>query len=323
MAKSRKLDELLTALEQIQAQPDSAEGLTTLRHILASRQSLAIARAAKLIGKVQLAELMPPLTQAFGQLLLKPTDTDPGCLAKQEIAQALYRLESSETELFLKGIRHIQMEPVWGGKEDRAAKLRGICALGLVRANYAHVLVELADLLADPESEARIAAARAIAYSGNPNGVPLLRLRLKIGDDPAVVQECMIALLKLAPETSLALARELLYRPKGLDISKANISEAVALALGESRLTDALPLLQDWWAQTQPLELRQSGLLAIALLRTDLALEFLIDVISTGARQDAIAAIAAMQIYRTNQGLWERVCQTVTQRGDERLLQEI
>jgi HEAT repeat protein len=322
MAKSRKLEELLTALDQIKGEPNSPEGISTLTRILASRNSLAIARAAKLAGEKRLNEMIPPLVAAFQPLMLKPSETDPGCLAKQEIAQALYRLESSDTEVFRQGIHHIQMEPVWGGQEDRAAKLRGICALGLVRANDANVMVELADLLADPESEARIAATRAIAYSGDIAGVPLLRLRLRIGDIPPVVQECLIALLQLAPNPSLPLARELLYSQarSGGVIATA---EAVALALGESRLPEAWPLLRDWWQQVGQAELRRSGLLAMALLRNDQVMDFLMEVIATGELVDAIDAIAALRIYQSDRGLWGKVCQAVTQRADERLLREI
>jgi hypothetical protein len=318
LSKSRKLEELLNALEQVKNTPASETGVETLGKILASRQSLAIARAAKLAGEAQLTVLVGSLVTAFARLLQNPTDTDPGCLAKNEIAQALYRLEARETEVFLPGVRHIQMEPVWGGKEDRAAKLRGICALGLVRANYPNAMVELGDLLADQESEARIGAARAIAYSGDLAGVPLLRLRLKVGDEPEVIQEALIALLQLAPDSSLPLAQHLLN-----GAATETKAEAIALALGESRLPGAWPLLHDWWKQVTAPELRRSGLLAMALLRLDPALDFLIEVIATGSPADAIEAIAALRIYQTTQGLWQRICDTVTERGDRRLLQEI
>ena len=32
----------------------------------------------------------------------------------------------------MRGLRHIQMEPVWGGQADSAATLRGTCALALI-----------------------------------------------------------------------------------------------------------------------------------------------------------------------------------------------
>ena len=48
---------------------------------------------------------------------------------------------------------------------DTAAELRGVCALGLVRMGYRDVLVELADLLMDPEAQARMMAARSLAHA--------------------------------------------------------------------------------------------------------------------------------------------------------------
>lgn len=58
--------------------------------------------------------------------MTKPVETDPGCTAKLKAADALYCLEYSNEDLFLRGIRHVQ-EPIWDGSDDTAA-LRGTCA---------------------------------------------------------------------------------------------------------------------------------------------------------------------------------------------------
>jgi hypothetical protein len=184
MAKSRKLEQFLAQLETIRLDPSTAEAAIALRQILQSKYAIAIAQAAKIIGKAECYDLIPDLVAAFDRCMTKPIDTDPGCTAKLNIADALYRLECSNEDLFLRGIHHVQMEPVWGGSEDTAVALRGVCALGLVRMNYPQVMNELADLLADPNQDARISAARAIAYSGTDAGIPLLRLRIKVGDTP-------------------------------------------------------------------------------------------------------------------------------------------
>ncbi|WP_088889993.1 hypothetical protein [Leptolyngbya ohadii] len=182
---------------------------------------------------------------AFDRFLIKPKDADPGCLAKQAIADTLYRLEYSDETLFLKGIHHVQPEPIWGGTTDTAPRLRGTCALGLVRMNYPQVMVELGDLLADPEPEARIGAARAIAYSENDQGVPLLRLRVRIGDTSPVLSECLLALLQLAPSQSLPLVEDVLYARTAMALGAVDQAEAAALALSESRLNEAFPILRD------------------------------------------------------------------------------
>ncbi|MBD1910816.1 MULTISPECIES: HEAT repeat domain-containing protein [unclassified Leptolyngbya] len=323
MAKSRKLEELMTALNQIRSDPTSAEGMALLRQVLGSKYSVAIAQAAQLIGEHEIDALIPDLTAAFPRFMVKPQDSDPGCRAKQAIAETLYRFNYSDETLFLSGIRHVQMEPVWGGQVDTAPRLRGTCALGLVRMNYSQVMVELGDLLADRESEARIGAARAIAYSGNDQGIPLLRLRIKVGDNPPVISECLTALLQLAPTSSLSLAQELLYaRNDGRD-EHVELAEATALALGESRLPEAFELLRDWWKQVRDRELRRSGLLAIATLRQIPAFDFLISLILEGLLEDAKSAIKALSIYQQDASIWERVCLAVDERQDVNLKQAL
>ncbi|MBD0335389.1 MAG: hypothetical protein ICV62_07870 [Cyanobacteria bacterium Co-bin13] len=317
MAKSRKLEELTDALNQIRTNPTSELGLTTLRQVSNSRYGVAVAQAAQLVAQFEIYLLMPELVTAFDRFLIKPQDSDPGCRAKQAIAEALYRLEHSDETLFLKGIRHVQWEPVWGGQVDTAPKLRGTCALGLVRMHYPAVMVELADLLADPEPEARIGAARAIAYSENEMGVALLRLRVKVGDTPPVLGECLIALLELAPMESLPLLQELLQAGrKSAPNDLGETAEVAALALGESRLPEAFPILRDWWQQTVNVDLRKTGLLAIATLRQDNALEFLLNLIAEGSLRDAKDALKALSIYQQDEHLWQKISQTVEQRGD-------
>jgi hypothetical protein len=322
MAKSRKLEEMLTLLAQVRDDPSSETAIAHLQQVLRSKQSIAIAQAAKLIGEFAIALLIPELTATFDRMMVKPTESDPGCLAKKEIAEALYRLDYGEESLFLQGIRHIQLEAIWGGKEDKAAALRGVCALGLVRMNYPQVMEELADLLADAKSEARITAARAIAYSENSAGIPLLRLRIKLGDEPAVLSEYLIALLKLAPQPSVPLVKNILYTrkdPPGLGIDR-DIAEAAVLALGETRIPAAFDLLQEWWMQVRDPELRQTGLLAIAMLRTDAALDFLLSLIADGRLPDAQASIKALSLYQSDQALWQRVQQSATIRNDTNLI---
>jgi HEAT repeat protein len=315
MAKSLKLEETLALLNRIEPDCDPAEAITILRQVLQSKHAIAVARAAKIVGKANLSGLISNLVAAFERLMLNAAATDPNCIAKKQIAEALYRLDYSQETLFLNGIRHVQMESAWGGKVDTASGLRGICALGLVRMSYPEVMVELADLLADPEPEARIGAVRAIAYSENPQGVPLLRLKVKVGDkDPQVLSECFMGLLKLAPAQSLALVAEFLDRPE------AQICEMAALALGESRLPEAFSILRDWWQRTRNEELRQSALLAIAMLRQDAALEFLLALVTEGKLAEAKEAVVALDLYRQDRYLWQRICEAIKQRGDDNLL---
>jgi len=317
MAKSRRLEDLTTALSQVRAEPTSELGLATLQQAIQSRYGVAVAQAARLVAEAEISALIPDLVAAFDRFLSKPKEADPGCRAKQAIAEALYRLEHRDETLFLKGIRHVQWEPVWGGQVDTAPKLRGTCALGLVRMNYPAVMVELADLLADPEPEARIGAARAIAYSENDFGAALLRLRIKVGDTPPVVGECLAASLKLVPGESLPLAKALLEAGRKSSDSRevVEMAEVTALVLGESRLPEALTVLQDWWQRTTHPDLRQTALFAIATLRQDSALQFLLDLVADGSSRDAEDALKALEPYREDEFLWPKVEASLSNRS--------
>ncbi len=315
MVKSPSLEDTLSLLNAVQNNPASEDAIAILRQVLNSKHSVAVARAAKLVRRAEIRQLIPELISSFERFMENPSTKDPSCIAKKAIAEALYRLEYGEETLFLKGIRHVQKESVWGGKVDTAPGLRGVCALGLVRMNYPDAMVALADLLADPETEARIVAARAVGYADTSQGVPLLRLKVQIGDqDPQVMSECFIGLLKLAPVSSLELVARF------LDSSDEQICEMAALALGESRLDEAFSILRNWRQRIRNPELRQICLLAIAMLRNDEALAFLLSLVVEGRESDAKDAIIALRIYQQDKKLWERILAAVETRGDASLL---
>ena len=297
MAKSRRVEDRLAALEQLRDDPTSETSRAALSKALASKTNIVVARAAEICGDYLLTPVEPALVQAFDRFMLNPVKTDAGCLAKVSIVDALYRMEAPQTDLYLTGIGHIQLEPVWGGREDTAAKLRGTSALALVRVNYDRAMLELAQLLADPEPEARTSAARAIAYSGNvTQGEPLLRYKALVGDEsPQVLSDCLGALLKLAPDTSMSFVAGFLQR------DSASVQSAAAVALGESHLVQAFPFLETAWEDAFEPDLKQTLLLAMALLRQERALVFLLKLIA-GADQSGSAAgrraLEALSMYR-------------------------
>lgn len=311
MAKSRKLDELQARINAVRDYPTAPESIQTLREVIQSKYAVAVMQAARLVGQANLRELIPDLIPAWEQFMQNAAANDPNCHAKKAIADALYRLDYPEAAPFLAGIRHIQREPIWGGQIDTAPSLRGICALGLVKINYSDVMVELADLLADTESEARIGAVRAIAYRNDPQGVPLLRLKAKLGDEPAVLSECFAAMLRLAPDSSLPLVAGFLNR------ADAQVCEMAAIALGESRLPETLSILQTWWNHSHNADLRQTGLLSIAMLRSDAAINFLLSLVAEAKKPDAQAALVALRIYQDDQELAKRIQQQLEQRDEQ------
>ena len=174
--------------------------------------------------------------------------------------------------------------------------------MGLAQTDYPEALEEILPLLLDPERDARIGALRAIAASGLPGGVLLLRLKALSGDEPEVLGECFAALLRAAPAPSPE------FVAKFLDHREEAVVEAAALALGDSRLESAFAVLRDALERTRALPLRRRTLmLAIALLRRESAIDYLLDVVQNGEGQTSADAGAALAMYDKDPSLQERL----------------
>jgi len=311
----RSTEEALAALAEVRGRPVDSSSVEELRRELGNRSSHVVAKAAAAIAALEVEELKPDLVAAFERMMHTPEKTDPGCAAKTAIVSALDRLDHDDPDLFLRGIRHVQMEPVWGRQIDAAAELRAVCAIAIARMGYADALTELADCLADPEPPVRSAAARAVAVHGHPHGLPLLRLRALIPEaDPEVLSDCLTALLDLDEDE-----RTLRFVAGFLDAPRPEAQEAAALALGESRAAQAFDLLRSWWEHTTDHQLRGTALLAIAMLRRESALDFLVSLVAEGALTDALQAIAALRIHRVDETLRQRVVQAASKRAEPRL----
>src|SRR5436190_23724188 len=118
MAREKALEAALEKLAAVRVDPSSAESRATLRSVLAGRSNHAAAQAAALIAAHEISGLEAELVATFDRLLEDPVRRDPGCAAKAAIADALYRLNAPEAHLYQRGLRHVQMEPVYGGKRD-------------------------------------------------------------------------------------------------------------------------------------------------------------------------------------------------------------
>jgi len=305
-----KLEDVLAALAEARKDPTSAASVAQLRQALAGKSPHAAAKAAKIAGECEVPAVVPQMLAAFDRFFDEP---DPGCGAKAAVADALYRIGHDDPAPFLRGIRHVQMEPVFGGRVDTAVDLRGACALGLARMGHRDALLYFAELLADPEPSVRIAAARAIAYRGGEDGAPLLRLKALLGDEePTVVSECLGALLRISP-ASVAFVASFL-RARGPDVA-----EAAALALGESRLTAAFEALRDWSRDVIGTPPERVAFLALATLRREEAIDHLLGVAREGEPRSAERAVEALGLYRGDEALRARVDEAVGARKERSL----
>ncbi len=301
MARAPSLEASLARLARLRAEAPSAERLAELEGFIDSKHSHAVAVAAGIAGDEGLTELQPGMVRAFDRMMAHPIKRDPGCHGKAAIAEALHALDAYEESLYLTGIRHRQLEPVWGGREDTALKLRTACGRGLVRMRHHEVMLHLADLLADPAADVRVGAAQSLAYHGTEQGLPLLRLKVLCGDEEVeVLAECLLAMMRIAPERSVH------FVAARLADADASMAEAAALALGESRAECALPPLEAWRLEAADRGLIDVALTAIAMLRIEPAIALLLRWIREEPGNVAREVLEALRAHRHDEQLTER-----------------
>jgi len=311
MAKRPSLDQLFDALSVVRRDAAGAAARDALTKALGCGAAAVIERAAKLISELNLRGYASELGAAFERLM---AGSDPGCAAKVAIAKALLDTEAGrEAEpTYLRGVRHTQFDgpPHHGKPTDTAGPLRGYCGLGLLSIRHRDALTELSDLLADPEPAARIAAARGLASTGREVATLLLRLRLRVGEAaPDVVAECLTGLLRLDPERSLPLAERLLAQAAG------EFRDAVAYALGDSRLPAALPILRRAFDREREAATRQALLLAAGAIRSPEAVDWLVSIVEHATPDEAAVALEALRLHhRRDATVAARVRAVVSQR---------
>ena len=313
----RKIDPVEQALERLSALRHETPGpamITELKPFLKNRSNLVVAKAAKIAGEIRATELVPELVAAFHRLMEDAPKLDKTCAATTEIVGALYELDYTESEIYLQGIHHVQMEGSYGPPVDAAAKLRGVSALGLARTRHPDALDEIVTLLVDEWPPARIGAVRALGSNGGPAGALLLKLKLLTGEEePDVLAECFSGLLADGREKSLRLVAS--YASSD-DVA---VAEAALLAIGTSRLPGAFEVLKKKVRSTSAGPLRRVTLLAIAMLRSDEAIKFLLALLPESTLPLAKDAITALAIFRTNEKVRAQVEAAVAARNDKAL----
>jgi HEAT repeat protein len=289
MSGKRKFDQQIAALDALRSAPES-DRRDPLRKALAHKSNFLAAKAANLIREFDLRDLVPDLLKAFDRFFQDAEKSDPQCWAKNAISRALAAFEFQESEVFLRGMRHIQLEPVWGGRSDTAGTLRATCALALVQCRSLgndDVLKYLVDLLADKDKSVRAEVERAIEQVGSPSAALLLRLRASLGnDEPEVLGACYSGILRLEGVSAIP------WVGRFLATGDEAAGEAT-LAIAGTHSPQAFNALQKSLETAHDPWFRSVLLSAIALTRQDGAMEFLLDLVNTES-VDAERAIAAV-----------------------------
>jgi hypothetical protein len=285
----RKFDEQIAALDALRQLPQE-DRIEPLRKALANRNNFVVAKAADLARESRLEQLTPDLLAAFERFFENPEKNDPQCWAKNALSRALAGFEHQDADTFLRGMRHIQLEPVWGGRSDTAGTLRATCALALVqcrRLSESDLLGYLVDLFADKDKMVRVEVLRAVAQLASPSAVLLLRARAVLGnDEPEVVGACYSGVL------SVDGVRAIPWVSKFLTSADDPAGEA-ALAIAGTHSIEGFECLKQHLLDARDPWWRSVLLSAIALCRHEAALEFLLEQVRTESLQTegAIEAI--------------------------------
>lgn len=315
MAARESLDEKLASLRALRGQTLTDEQKAAVRKRIGDRSNLVVASAAAIAGENALSALASDLEASFRRFLVNPEKNDKLCRAKIAIIEALERMEHPEPEIFREASRYVQFEPVWEGQSDSAVSVRATALVALARIEGPDCLPALVDAMTDPARDVRVAASVALGAVGTESARLLLRLKARLGDcEPEVLSECLGALLTIDPKANLAFVCE------HLDAGNATRCEAAALALGKSRLSEAVEPLRTCWERAFSDELKQHLLLSLAILRRPEALDFLSELVGSGREPEAIAALSALRIYKSDDRLRERVAAAVNRR-DNRAIQ--
>jgi HEAT repeat protein len=294
MPGKRSFEEQLAALDSLRQQPPAA-CVEPLRKALEHRNNFVVAKAADLIREFYATEseeprLIPELLTAFGRFFDNPVKSDPQCWAKNSLSRTLAAFEHQDADVFLRGMRHIQLEPVWGGQSDTAGTLRATCALALVQCRSLtepDLLAHLVELFADKDKSVRAEVARAIEQVGSPSSALLLRLRAVVGaDEPEVLGACYSGILRIEGPSAIPWVSRFLA-------SGDDPAAEAALAIAGTHSMQAFNVLRERFTEEADPWFLSVLLSAISFTRQEAATEFLLDLVRTESLQ-AEAAVEAI-----------------------------
>ncbi len=319
---SRKIEEQLQLIKSLQDLGDVPQTIAGLRACLADRVNLVVAKAAAATAHLQVRALVPDLLAAYSKLFEDGAKRDPQCWGKTAIAKALKALDYSESAPFVRGLSYQQWEPVWGSEVDTAADLRATCTLALVQCldlvredKLWHLLRSLTDACVP----VRLEAARALEQMEGRESALMLRIKAQLGDrESAVTGQVMESLLAVEGGSAVPFVEGFLLQRGEPDYNE-EVAEFAALALGASRLPEAVALLQKTWQGFLKPQMKPVILRAISNSRDPQAFDFLLGIVRNGRLGDAVTAVEALAIHRDSEAVYESVQAAVGERDNAEL----
>jgi HEAT repeat protein len=318
MPANRSFERDLAQLEAMSGQVPDFDGIERVRRALGSENNYLVAKAAAIVANHDLKNLLPDVLSAFDRFFIDAVKSDPQCWAKIALVKALIKLECRDATVYLRGLRHIQEEPVWGGHSDTAGALRSSCTQALVQCEELSDIVLLnifLEPLLDQDKTVRMEAARAIGQVGGPSAALILKLRVLLRkEEPEVLGACFSSLLGMEHGDKLG---TISLVADFLDDAEEAAAEA-AFALAETHESAALTALID--RRRKGAEAWFGSVLdqAIVLTRLPEGMDFLLGVIEKDFRQ-APSALEAISRVHSSADVRSKVANSVSRSKNERV----
>jgi len=305
MAKGKGQEEIKRRLAALDAAGRGESGYEPVLEALADHNNIIVAKAAGICHSQRLTDAIEHLAKGYTWFFeTNQAKRDPGCLAKIAIIKALYELDYRDAAFYRSNLHYTQMEAVWGSSEDTALEIRSTAVLGLVICHEPRVIMEVVELLADKEWPVRAAAVKALGALGSEGAEAVIRAKA-LGSDkvPEVIDECFRELLSLnAEEGPEFVARFLEDRDEAL-------RDFAALALGESRLSEAVQILIDAWEGRGIFRVSREMLIqGLTLAYKEEAFAFLYEKLESAPDMATrVAVIKALAVYSYDDNIREEV----------------
>lgn len=299
---SRQTEERMRAVGQLRRIAD-ADAQTFLLKAIKDRSHYVGAMAAEALAECADERLLPQLIALFEWFAEDGLGRDTGCHIRGHLVTAFGKMEAqSAVDALRIGIKTRQMEAVGGVATDTAVHLRANSALSLAQLRPPDALRDIALLLFDEGMgaithashakyvtiECRKAAAQALAYLANPQGIVPLAIKLTYDADeaPEVLQECLQAVVELEDERAMELLTPYLSH------SDSHLAAFACLMVARTRDPQAPFLIRRtlMGLTGDPLE---AAILALSTLRTDDAQKILIELASSD-RKDVRRLVQAL-----------------------------
>jgi len=286
---------LETRLERLRAlrDADAATRVAALRRALRDPSNYLAAKAAELAAACGDGALVPDLLEVYDAYFGEDAaQRDPQVWAKEAIARALRALGHRDPAAFVRGLHHVQLEPVWGKLVDAAPNLRCVCAQALVDTDLstAAALRELLPHVVDAFAVVRVEVINAIAQIGGEEAALLLRLKALCGDPNAeVIGACFAAVVEHEPSAATAFIQPFLAA------HAEDVAVEAAGALVLSRDPDALDAVRAFLHSELSRDAREAVVTVCAGSPQPAVTELLLEIVAgtdAGLAERAVRALA-------------------------------